>query len=283
MQTVVTAPDTIAALGKLTAALGPDAVLLRTRRTRGGGIEMTGRATPPPPAEAARGRFLSQAAKLGFDRAALEAVLADIPTDGDAADLWVRFVSGLERRLKFAPPPQAGHLAVAGAPGSGRTTALVQLAMLHKRAGLDAALVEADPDRAAAGKLERAAQVAGLPYLMPGKGGLDALIARQGRKARLLIDLPDGAARPSADVSTLLCAARGASAVPEDVGAAAVIVTRFDEPGAPGALLSTLLELDLPIAFFSRSRFADGAFEAARAVPLCRLVVSALAALGSPS
>jgi hypothetical protein len=282
MQTVVTAPDTIAALGKLTATLGPDAVLVATRRTAHG-IEMTGRAVPPTPAETARSRFLAQATRLGFDRSALETVLTEIPVEGDTADLWVRFVAGLERRLTFDTPVLDGHLAVIGAPGSGRTTALVQL---HKRAGLPVALVEGDAVRAKDGRLDRAAALASVPYLVPSKGGIDALIARQGRKYRLLVDLPDDDQRPRGDMAALLCVPRGAEVVPPlgmSAGAAGVIVTRFDSPGPPGALLSALLALDLPVAFLSRSQYADGAFEAARAVPLCRLVVTALSALGSPS
>jgi len=93
-------------------------------------------------------------ARVGFSPAAL-AVVAELAPESPSARGAI--VATLRRLLpRFPSEEEQAALAVIGAPGSGRTTALVRMAIDCLDAGRPAVLVAADHERAAATELLRA-------------------------------------------------------------------------------------------------------------------------------
>src|SRR3546814_19555926 len=136
--TTITEPDSRSALNRVMDVLGPDAVIIQTRKTRGGVEVVAGveRRMPPIAPQALKPRhdpmvrFIAQARAVGVDPELLSAELA-ICGD-DLAAVWSRFTLRVERELALAPLPHRdlAPLCVVGDSGSATTTTLDTLASM---------------------------------------------------------------------------------------------------------------------------------------------------------
>jgi len=250
MQTVVRAADAHGAMRALVDRLGPQAVLLATRRL-GDGIEMVGAPQPPPADPATVAQFRDGAAALGFDPG-----LVDRAAEGpgaDAGQLWRRLAALLERRIALAPPPHAGSegIAVIGPPAA-------RLALLDRLAAHLAPerplVVAACAEDALVAVLARRHR---LDLLRPDlRRGLDDVPAAR----RLLVDL--GTASAPSHLSELIAGqarARGVVAIgvvdadapdPSLASRADVLALLADAP-RPGEALSLLALTGLPLAYLA--------------------------------
>jgi len=163
-------------------ALGPDALILSTRRTASG-VEVTAalepaEEPPPPPPPAA------PAASDPLARHNLPSALrARMGTGG---------VGALAAALRFAALPDAAArpLALVGPPGAGKTLTCAKIATRLVLRGAMPLVVTADSQRA--GAMEQIAaftRVLGAPLAMAGTGAqLAQALARRGRGQPMLLD-----------------------------------------------------------------------------------------------
>jgi flagellar biosynthesis protein FlhF len=151
------------AMARIRAELGPEALILSSRRIRGG-VEVTAGFEPP-----------EDAAPAGVaDPATLHALgWHGLPTDL-AETLAARGLqSGLERTLHFAPTPlgpESPPLLLVGPPGAGKTLTAARLATRLVMSGVRPMVVTADGKRAGA-----AEQLAAYTRLLR----IDLLVASQ--------------------------------------------------------------------------------------------------------
>lgn len=188
LRRVETAPGiTVADLEELAAAEAPAPAPV---------LEPRFRPAAPGPLPGPEDAILDAFASLGWDPAAARAVL-------DAAPGARTPAAALERWLEASPasyPPdgQTAIVTIQGAEGSGRTTALLKMALDCADAGRPALLVAADTVRAGARDAIRAcADALGLPFaeaFTPGE--LVRAAARAPRGACLFVDTPAGAWAP---------------------------------------------------------------------------------------
>ena len=290
------ARDSRTALDELARQLGPDALVLETRR-HPRGVEIVAAvegSLPPeaiaPEASSAYARFAGQAADIGID----QGLLARVDRGGlaDSTEAWSRFLALLDAEVAIAAPPHAGsrHICVVGGSGTGKTTVLAQIAARLRRDEPHApvAFLSADTTRLGAGEqLRLIADKFGLP-LFP----LDE-VASAGVGYRLLIDMPSDPWTARQVAETLRSLPKGLtvlSTLPLTAQLArhrqmlghfaglvdGVVVTHAGEPLPPGALIAALVEAKLPLAYLSRAADPLDPIEPARASALYRLIVAAL-------
>jgi flagellar biosynthesis GTPase FlhF len=293
--TTVIARDSATAMEMIAQRLGPDAILIATRH-HPDGVEVTaGIEAPAAPAAAPlTSRFIEQAIGLGFERS----LAAEF--DGDAAEAWTRLTAALAERVAVMAPPHEGaaHIAIVGASGSGKTTALAQIAARLQREAPDGAVGFVCGDAGRIGgreQLRLIGQRLGVPVFEPELGqDVAELVAAVEPGRRLLIDM----------ASDPLIAAGAAEALREEGGALSIlctlpltaqlaqhrrmiaafgssadgfVVTHAGSGLPPGAAVSALVEARRPLAYLSRSADPFGGIETARASALPRLLVAALA------
>jgi flagellar biosynthesis protein FlhF len=151
---------------------------------------------PPTPLLSPGDEVVEALARLGWDRATARLVADAAPAARDPRE-------ALEHWLHACPAVYPGEGATAlvtiqGAEGSGRTTALLKMALDCADAGRPAVLVAADSARAGAHDAVRAcADALGLPFHDAfGPGDLVRAVSRAPRGACLFVDCPAGSWTP---------------------------------------------------------------------------------------
>lgn len=276
MQTVVRAADARGAMQALVERLGPQAVLLATRRLANG-VEMTGAAAPPPADPGAAARFRGQAQALGFAETLIDAAVAAGPA-ASAADIWVRFAARIERRVRTAPPPHADATAIGVVgPADARVALLDALAAAMAR-DKPAIVAMAGSPAAAVARSRR------LKLVTPDmRWGIARMSSGGGR---LLLDLGDaGTPLPltalvetqAAERGLVRLVAVGADDPDPALAGRCDALAMVGEAARPGAAISLLLDRDLPLAYAAAP---GAALAVARASQISRRIVAALARLG---
>ena len=244
----IIAKTSSAALGLVASQMGADAVLLGAR-AHARGVELTAASARVAPAIS---RFTSQARRLGFAEDSYAPLLRTIADPVSAADLWVRFVAGIERRLGIGAPPGGGVALLIAGPLVGTAEIAARIAATRGVKATQLGVMQPPPKSIA-------------------------------RDAVLFVATDDiAAARDSmrrvADVGTLVLLPADTSADDWAVTFAtcdgAVIV---EDLARPGAMLSVLLGTGLALAAIVGT---DG-ISAARASKVCRAIVVALGRIGS--
>ena len=173
------------AMARIRAELGPDALILSTRRL-GAGVEVTAAleehdpvpplsAPPPPPTH------LNRISRHGVPTA-LAAALAQTP------DL----PATLATHLAFQPLPADQPLLLVGPPGAGKTLTAARLATRHVLAGTTPTVITADGKRAgAAEQLAAFTRLLNLSLLLaPDAVTLARALARPRPPGPVIIDCP---------------------------------------------------------------------------------------------
>ncbi len=306
--TTIIAADTRSALDRVMEMLGPDAVIVETRKTRKGvevvaGVQPPFLPTPRPASRSARQdpmvRFIAQARAVGVDPELLAGELAH--GGDDLADVWTRFIVRMEREVAIAPPPyrDLAHLCVVGDSGSAKTTTLAQIAAQAKAAmpGEPMALVSGDRRIGAREQLRVIAAMLGIPMAEPsGRESLADAVERLGSSRRLFIDMPSDPRLAACEVEelryrfghagtlTVLCTLPLNGQLARHRQIAQLFSSAFDgyvlthagETLPPGAAVHMLLESGVPLASIGRSaEFAAGLCPA-RSTSLARMVAAAL-------
>jgi flagellar biosynthesis protein FlhF len=267
------APSVAAAMARVRAELGADALILGTRRVAEG-VEVTAALEPPETAPPSPPR-------------PDPAILALTGWHGVPAPLAATIASaglaeGLAAGLRFAPlnlgrgaPP----LLVAGPPGAGKTLTVVRLATRLVLSGIPPLVVSADARRA--GAAEQLAALTRLLGLAPEEADHPAAIARAVARrqsgAPVLIDLPGGdpfATEEREDLAAL-AAALAATLV-------AVIPAGLD-PAEAADLAASYLEANATRSIASRvdcTRRLGSVLSASAVLPLAEIGVGPGAADG---
>jgi flagellar biosynthesis protein FlhF len=218
------------------------------------------------------------------------------PADDCTADELVEIE--LRRRLDglaAAPEPQPAAIAVLGPPGSGKTTALVKMAVRYAAAGHGLpVLINTDTFRiGACEQMARYASVLGLPLLTADTpNALRRAIEEQGPRTLLLIDTPglSGgdlemfepagyflASRPDLERQLLLPATMHWSdmdrvcAQYERFRPTRLAFTRLDETGRFGGLVSATCRHRLPVSWISAGQRVPDDLETVTADSLARM------------
>lgn len=315
METVtIVAADSRIALDMVMSQLGPDAVILSTRRHEDG-VEITAGVeggTRLPPRQRLAGQvdpmtiFLGEAKALGFDPAFVDHMLGAAPPAAGAADLWARFLGRVEDAVALLPQPHRSspHLCVVGDSGSGKTTTLSQLAVRCREAGQGkpVALVCGDTLKLGASEqLRLIGQLLDLPVFRPEANmTLATLVSLLAPDYRLLIDMPsDIALSHSAAIRlkgllgrdlSLLCTLPATAQLARHRQLIArfgdlvdgLVVTHAGETLPPGGLVTALAEAGLPLAYVGASPdLLEGLDDARRVDTISRMVVKALFEAGS--
>lgn len=173
------------AMSQVRSELGPEALILSTRRV-GGGVELTAAIDPddaPPTLLPSRSAARNAAPDLhaDLDRQGLPASLAD---KLGGADL----TAGLAGLLRFghlpcgfSNDPPEGRLLLTGLPGAGKTLSVARLATQLVLAGIQPAIITTDGRRAGA-----AGELAAYTRLL----GLDLLVASTPARVRRALTTP---------------------------------------------------------------------------------------------
>lgn len=310
--TTIIAADSRTALNRVTEMLGPDAVIIETRKTRRG-VEVVagiGRAAPYQPAKTAAAktdpmvRFIAQARAVGVDP---ELLANELALHGDVlADVWSRFILRFERELVVTQLPHRdlAHLCVVGDSGSAKTTTLAQIAAMAKRADPKEPIGFLAGDRrpGAREQLRVIAQMLGIALAEPRpREPLAEAVARLGGTRRLFIDMPSDPRLAACEVEemrvrfggsgtlTILCTLPLNGQLARHRQIADLFGAKFDgyvlthagETLPPGAALHMLLNGGVPLTAIGRAaEFTDG-LDPAQATSLARMVAAALSAGGS--
>jgi flagellar biosynthesis protein FlhF len=251
------APDMAGALAAVRAELGPDALILSTRRAEGG-VEIAAAAQPdedePAPA-------LAPARALDPARAALLAFHGIPPPLGDR--LRGPLAEALGVVLAFAPLPLADGarpLLLAGPPGAGKTLTVARLATRLVMQGGTPTVITADGRRAgAAEQLAAFTRLLGLNLIVANQPAtLGRALTRRSGGAPVLIDAPGAdpfdpaqrdelaalAATADASVALVLPAGLDCAEAVElgegfaKAGATLLVATRLDVSRRLGAVLA---------------------------------------------
>ncbi len=237
-------PDMAAAMDQVRQALGPDALIVLTRRVEGE-IEVTAALDRPAPAED------HALAWHGVPDA-----LHGLPGPLEPA---------LAMALRWAPVENAGATLLVGPPGAGKTLTVARLATRMVLAGTAPMVITADRRRAgAAEQLAAFTRLLDLPLIVAGTPRLlTRALARGASGAPVLIDTPGTDPWADAAVVTDLAAAAGARIVlvlpagldgreAEDIaatyaglGASGLIATRLDVARRRGSVLWAAQHLPL--------------------------------------
>jgi flagellar biosynthesis protein FlhF len=241
------APALAEAMRQLRQDMGPDALILATRKL-GEGVEVTAcleapapAVAAPPPPDPVRLRL------LGWHGVPRE--LAELLAGGDLAAV-----------LPFAPLPADRPLLLAGPPGAGKTLTVLRLAARMVLAGQAPLIAATDTRRAGASdQLSALAGLMGVRVLMAdGPLALARALVRRPTGVPVLIDTAgaDLFARADREELTLLAAAGTAAiagvlpagldayeaadlaAALRDLGAEALVATRLDTARRLGSLLT---------------------------------------------
>jgi len=255
------------AMAQLRADLGPEALILSTRRC-GGGVEITAALEPalpdpddPPPLPQADPARLATLLYHAVPPT-LHAALQDGPLDAALRALFV-----------FARLPLGGQdkpLLLAGPPGAGKTLTAARLATRLVMAGERPMVISADGQRAGATEqLAAYTRLLGLDLVVASHPvSLARALARRPTDTPMLIDtagcdihdpgqrtaLADCAAAADATLALVLPAGLDAAesadlgAAFADAGAAALIVTRLDLSRRLGGVLAAASAGRLPLA-----------------------------------
>lgn len=251
------APDVAAAMAQLRAELGPDALILATRRVADG-VELTAAFAPSAPEPVTPLPDPAREAALAWHGvpAPLAAELAAGPLD-----------AALGGAFRFAPLPLGGGgkpLLLAGPPGAGKTLAVARLATRLVMAGAPPLVVTADGKRAGATEqLAAFTRLLGLTLIAAGHPvTLARALPRRPPGATVLIDAPgtdpfDPAQREELAALAAVAQAESVLVLPGglDPAEAADLGGAFAEMGA-GLLLPTRLD---------QARRLGGVLAAARA------------------
>lgn len=174
-----------AAMALVRSNLGPDALILSTRRVAGGvevtaALEPTSDALPPPPA-----LNMARNAALGWH--GVPQRLIDSLEPGN-------LVNALPKTLSFGalPPGSAAPLLLAGPPGAGKTLTTAKLATRLVMAGQSPLVVTADGQRAGAPEqLAAYTRLLGLTLVVASTPTpLSRALTRRQENAPVLIDTP---------------------------------------------------------------------------------------------
>jgi len=249
------APDMAGAMASVRATLGPEALILATRRTREG-VEITA-ALEPAEAAAQPAAVMDGGAEtraLRFHGVADDVRMAI----GDAP-----LVEGLARVVRFAAldlAPDAPPLLLIGPPGAGKTLTVARLATRLVLGGLTPTVVTADERRAGAvEQLCAFTRILGIDLMTASHPvGLARVLAGRAATAPVLIDTPgidafDPAQRD--EIADLLAASGGVAvqvlpagldvaeageiaAAGREMGARLLIGTRFDLARRLGGIIA---------------------------------------------
>ncbi|MBV9537634.1 MAG: hypothetical protein JOY70_01735 [Acidisphaera sp.] len=248
------APDAAQAMGQVRRELGPEAVILRTRRLSDG-VELTAALEPEPTAPSP---------------VTSAAAASDRPRDSDGRDAafaWHGLPAAAARRLAAGPLPMAlsvayrfqsldlapasSPVACVGTPGAGKTLTVARLAARLVLAGCMPVVVTADGKRAGATEqLAAFTRLLGVHLLVASTpAAIGRALARRVDGAPVLIDMPgidpfDGA--EARETAALLQAAGAAVAAVLPAGLdtteAAETASALRELGA-SSLVATRLDL----------------------------------------
>lgn len=248
------APAMQAAMAQLRAELGPDALILGTRRVAGG-VEITAATEPDPIAEPAP----PLPDPLRIQALRFHAVPADLQPAlqaGDLATALARVLSFGDLPLDPASPP----LLLCGPPGAGKTLTVARLATRLVLAGSAPLIITADGKRAGATE-----QLAAFTKLLRinlvvacHPVTLSRALAHRGTAAGVLIDAPGCdpfAPGPAEELAALAAAASAAlvlvlpggldpaeaadlAAAYADMGATHLVATRLDQTRRLGSVLA---------------------------------------------
>lgn len=255
------APDVATAMAQLRAELGPDALLLATRRVADG-VELTAAFAPPAPEPVAPLPDPAREAALVWHGvpAPLAAELAAGPFD-----------AALGAAFRFTPLPLGGGkpLLLAGPPGAGKTLAVARLATRLVMAGTPPLVVTADGKRAGATEqLAAFTRLLGLTLIAAGHPvTLARALPRRPPGAAVLIDAPgtdpfDPVQREELAALAAVAQAELALVLPggldpaeaadlggafAEMGAALLLPTRLDQARRLGGVLAAARAGDLAL------------------------------------
>ncbi len=239
------------AMARVRAELGPDALILATRRVADG-VEVTAALEPPPP-------------PLAAPDPARERLLAyhDVPTPLRAALERGSLEAALAAALAFAPLPldrESRPVLLAGPPGAGKTLTVARLATRLVMAGVKPLIITADGQRAGAvEQLAAFTRLLGIELVVANHPvTLGRALARRQPGAPTLVDAPgidpfDPAQRDEIAVLAATGGAAVALVLPgglhpieaaelagafAEAGATHLIATRLDQARRLGGVLS---------------------------------------------
>lgn len=236
------APNVVAAMARVRAELGPDALILATRRVADG-VELTAALAPPEPETVAPLPDPAREAALAWHGvpAPLAAALAAGPLD-----------AALGSAFRFAPlslGPGSKPLLLAGPPGAGKTLTVARLATRLVMAGTPPLVITADGKRAGATEqLAAFTRLLGLTLVVASHPvTLARALPRRPPGAAVLIDAPgadpfDPAQRDELAALAAVSDAEMALVLPGglDPAEAADLGGAFAEAGATGLLPTRL-------------------------------------------
>lgn len=256
------APNVSSAMEQLRAELGPDALILATRRVADG-VELTAAFAPPAPGPVPPLPDPAREAALVWHGvpAPLAAELAAGPLD-----------AALGAALRFAPLPLEGDgkpLLLVGPPGAGKTLAVARLATRLVLAGAPPLVVTADGKRAGATEqLAAFTRLLGLTLIAAGHPiALARALPRRPPGAAVLIDAPGTDPFDPAQREELAALAAVAQAEPvlvlpggldsaeaadlggafAELGTALMLPTRLDQARRLGGVLAAARAGDLAL------------------------------------
>lgn len=222
---------------------------------------------PAPRGRAAGNSDLAtQLEAAGFSSAAVETVLREAGSERNPARAIARVLDS--REVTYPEADSTGIVVVLGAAGSGRTTALMKMALDCADSGREAILVAADSQRMGARQQIHAfAEATGLGVLDAHDArGVSTLAARAHRGACLFVDVPAGSFDPPplpgiVNYAYLAVPAHWQAAALElsieslgDVSFDGCILTFTDLAPSLAAALSLVLDSPLGLAFASAGR-----------------------------
>lgn len=243
-------------------------------------------APEPAPAQGSRGVAASLAA-AGLSAAAAAAVVAASPRDWDPLHALASFLEALEPR--YPDETETALITMVGAPGAGRTTALLRMALDCADTGRETVLLAADRARAAGREQVHAyGEATGLPVLdAMDANALRAAVGRARKGSCLFADVAAASAGPhmrGAESFTYLVlpahwqagALRGACSGLATGGIAGAVLSFTDVATDLSPALSLLIESRLPLTFISSGRDVSSGIEIADPSSLASRVLQSI-------
>lgn len=223
---------------------------------------------------------------MGFDRELIQGLLSEIPSELALTELRQTMQAALAARLSTIDDrwiEQGGHIAVVGAAGSGKSTAIAALAArwVMRNGAHSAALVSAVESRFGVREnLQRVGRLVGLPvFVADSWQEVPALLRHLGDRRLVLLDTPTMSVRqddftdhlhglaeltPTVEFALTLSAATQVDAAREimqryrPLAPLSAVITHLDECSSLGGALTALIEHSLPVAYtLAGSRLLD--------------------------